>query len=273
MNEWQRVDALADALGKRFGPPPKAVIVLGSGLGRVANRLEDRQSVPAADLEGYPESTVSGHQGVVHGGCLNGMQVMIFQGRVHLYEGYTPEEVVRPLRAAITFGAKTAIITNAAGGVNPRFTPGQLMLIADHLNLTGTSPLRGPNDDTRGPRFPDLTDVWHPPLRQVVKDRAEKLGIALAEGVYAGLMGPTYETPAEVKMLATLGVDAVGMSTVQEAIACRHLGAQIVGISCITNPAAGISKTPLNHSEVEQAGSRASADLAELIISMTGVLT
>ncbi len=273
MNEWQRVDALAQAFRDRFGDPPEAVIVLGSGLGRVADRLEDGASCPAEALESYPESTVSGHQGVVHSGRMNGVPVMILQGRVHLYEGYTPEEVVRPLRAAITFGAKTAVITNAAGGVNPGFAPGQLMLISDHLNLTGTSPLRGPNDDTRGPRFPDLTEVWDPALRRQVSRRAEALGVALAEGVYAGLVGPTYETPAEVRMLATLGVDAVGMSTVQEAIACRHLGARIAGISCITNPAAGISEAPLNHVEVERAGAKASADLAELIVSLTGALS
>lgn len=272
-DEWRRVDALAAAFGDRFESPPEAVIVLGSGLGDVAEHLEDKRSVASSDLDGYPRSTVSGHRGTVHAGTLSGVPVMILQGRVHLYEGYSPEEVVRPLRAAVTLGARTVILTNAAGGVDPGFAPGQLMLISDHLNLTFKSPLTGPNDDRRGPRFPDMTDTYDPALRALARERAAALGIPLAAGVYAGLPGPTYETPAEVRMLAALGASAVGMSTVQEAIACRHLGARIAGISCITNPAAGIAGTPLDHEEVERAGAAAAKDLARLIISFAGGLT
>jgi purine-nucleoside phosphorylase len=272
-NEWQQVDRLAAAFGERFETVPKVVIVLGSGLGQAVKSLDNGKTAAASDLEGYPESTVSGHGGRVHCGTLSDVPAMILQGRVHLYEGYSPEEVVRPLRAAVTLGADTVVITNAAGGVNPGFAPGQLMLISDHLNLTGTSPLRGPNDDTRGPRFPDMTDTYDSKLRDLVKRQAAALNLSLAEGVYAGLVGPTYETPAEVRMLAALGADAVGMSTVQEAIACRHLGARIIGISCISNPAAGISRAPLNHEEVERTGAKASALLAELVISLTGALS
>jgi purine-nucleoside phosphorylase len=272
-DEWQRVDTLAVLFRDHFETPPKVVVVLGSGLGQVAEHLDDKQSVFTSELDGYPESTVSGHRGVVHCGTLKGVPVMILEGRVHLYEGYSPAEVVRPLRAAVTFGAQIALLTNAAGGIDPGYAPGQLMLISDHLNLTGKSPLTGPNDDTRGPRFPDMTDIYDSSLRVLAKQHAEALGISLAEGIYAGLLGPTYETPAEVCMLAVFGATAVGMSTVQEAIACRHLGARLLGISCITNPAAGISKTPLNHEEVEQTSAHASLDLAKLIISLTGALS
>ncbi len=266
--EWQRVDALAGAFGERFGEPPDVVVVLGSGLGKVADSLAAKQSVAAGDLPGYPVSTVSGHEGRVHLGDLGGTRVMIFQGRVHLYEGYRPEEVVRPLRAAVTFGARTAVLTNAAGGIDPTLPAGSLMVVDDHLNLTGTSVLLGQNDDTRGPRFPDMTGVYSAALRQRADRCAEALGIRLGHGVYAGLLGPTYETPAEVRMLAALGASAVGMSTVQEAIALRHMGSRLMAVSCITNPAAGISKTPLNHEEVEAAGLAASEDLVKLLVAL-----
>lgn len=271
--EWQRVDDLAADFKARFDRPPKLAAVLGSGLGGVADRLGDRVTVPANELRGYPASTVSGHLGAVHVGNMDGVRMMILQGRVHLYEGYPPAEVVRAVRAAITFGAEIVLLTNAAGGIDPAFRPGQLMLIADHLNLTGASPLVGPNDEARGPRFPDLTDLYDAELRTLARQQADTLNMALAEGVYAGLLGPTYETPAEVRMLAALGASAVGMSTVQEAIAVRHLGARLLAVSCITNPAAGISKTPLNHEEVEKAGADASDALAKLIVSIAGALS
>jgi purine-nucleoside phosphorylase len=266
--EWKRVDALAGALGDHFGDPPDAVVVLGSGLGKVADSLDDKQSVLSADLPGYPESTVSGHQGRAHMGTLGGTRVMIYQGRVHLYEGCRPEEVVRPLRAAVAFGAKTAVLTNAAGGIDPALPAGSLMIIDDHLNLTGRSVLLGPNDDARGPRFPDMSEVYGADLRRGLDACARRLGIRVGHGVYAGLLGPTYETPAEVRMLAALGASAVGMSTVQEAIALRHMGARIAAVSCITNPAAGISKTPLNHEEVEAAGLAASEELVKLLVAL-----
>jgi purine-nucleoside phosphorylase len=210
---------------------------------------------------------------MVHQGKLKTTDIMIIQGRVHLYEGYTPEEVVRPLRAAVTWGVENVVLTNAAGGIDAGFAPGQLMLITDHLNLTGQSPLVGRNDDRRGPRFPDMTDAYDPGLRRLARQCAAPLGISLKEGVYAGLLGPSYETPAEVGMLAGLGASAVGMSTVQEAIAVRHLGARLLGLSCITNAAAGISETPLNHEEVEEAGALASGQLADLIVAIVGAMS
>ena len=265
--EWTHVDALADALADRFKAPPDAVLVLGSGLGSVADSLGDKISVPTAELPHYPQSTVVGHAGMLHQGKVGDRTVLIQQGRVHLYEGYSPAEVVRPLRAAIRRGASLAVLTNAAGGLDPSFSPGDLMLIEDHLNLTGTSPLLGPNDDSRGPRFPDMSEAYDPALRAQLKECAAKIGVPLRSGVYAGLLGPTYETPAEVRMLQSLGASAVGMSTVQEVIAVRHMGAAAAAISCITNPAAGLSKTALNHEEVSEAGARAAADLARLLIA------
>ena len=267
IHEWQKVDRLAAALRARLPETPEVVLVLGSGLGEVAKRLEGSIAVPGVELPEYPVSKVVGHAGEVRAGRLGGRRVMILSGRVHLYEGHSVGTVVRPLRAAVSLGATHVALTNAAGGINPTFAPGDLMVIADHLNLTGTSALVGANDDTRGPRFPDMTEVYDADHRQLLRDSASALGMSLREGVYAGLLGPTYETPAEVKMLSLLGADAVGMSTVQEAIAVRHMGARIAAISCITNPAAGISKTPLNHAEVERAGGAASANLAELLVA------
>ncbi len=265
--EWQKVDRLAEALEAQFPRVPELVLVLGSGLGKVAEQLTDRRVISAKQLPGYPISTVAGHAGAVHQGVLGGRQVMILSGRVHLYEGHAPAVVVRPLRAAVTRGAKTVVLTNAAGGVNGAFAPGTLMAVEDHLNLQGTSPLIGPNDPERGPRFPDMSDLYSADLRRQLFDAAASKDIRLVKGVYAGLLGPTYETPAEVRMLATLGADAVGMSTVQEAIAVRHLGARVAAISCITNAAAGISKTPLRHDEVEAAGAGAASELLALLVT------
>ncbi len=187
------------------------------------------------------------------------------QGRVHLYEGYSPEEVVRPVRALVTWGVQTIIITNAAGGVNPGFEPGRLMLIEDHLNMTGRSPLLGPNDDTRGTRFPDISDLYTKALRRLAAEAAEEHQIDLCRGVYAGVLGPSYETPAEVRMFGALGADAVGMSTVLEAVAAGHMGAAVLGISCITNRAAGLEGALLDHEDVKKAGAAAASDLITLI--------
>ena len=270
--EWQKVDALAHALEQTFTnrtartARPDVFMVLGSGLGGVADRLGDKISTPVSTLPHYPQSTVSGHAGMLHMGNIGGMTILVQQGRVHLYEGYTPAEVVRPLRAAVTLGAKTVILTNAAGGIDQTMRPGSLLLIEDHLNLTATSPLLGPNDDERGPRFPDMSEAYSKKLREQLRKSANAHGIPLPSGVYAGLLGPTYETPAEVQMLKTLGAAAVGMSTVQEVIAARHLGAEVAAVSCITNLAAGLSPTPLSHNEVGAAGASASADLAKLLI-------
>ena len=272
-HEWQHVDRLASALEAHFPAPPKLVLVLGSGLGQVAESLENRTAVPAEQLPGYPISTVEGHAGKVYQGSLGGRQVMILSGRVHLYEGHLADVVVRPLRAAITRGAKTVVLTNAAGGVNAGYAPGSLMALRDHINLQGASPLLGPNDDKRGPRFPDMSNVYDAALREQLLRAADKAGIAVEQGVYAGMLGPAYETPAEIRMLAALGADAVGMSTVQEAVAAHHLGARVVAVSCITNAAAGISDAPLSHDEVKAVGAKAATALSSLLITFVRELS
>lgn len=267
-DEWQKVDAIVEFLGQHLGPPPEILVVLGSGLGGAAGQLDDASELEVAEIPGWPRSTVAGHAGRLIRGCIADKQVLIQSGRVHLYEGYSPAAVVRPVRAAITWGAETAIFTNAAGGVGGLAKPGDLMVFEDHLNLTGRNPLRGPNDDDRGPRFPDMTDIYDPVLRALALDRAAELGLTLRTGIYAGNAGPSYETPAEVRMLESFGVGAVGMSTVLEAIAARHLGARLVGISCITNLAATSRGARLSHAEVQAIGAKASDDITRLVVAL-----
>jgi len=265
-HEWQNVDRLAAALEGVFPEVPEVAMVLGSGLGEVADHLTERRAVSGEMLPMYPVSTVAGHAGEVCQGRIGGRCVMILSGRVHLYEGHSAAAVARPVRAAVTRGTKIVLLTNAAGGINTGFSPGDLMIVEDHLNLTGTSVLLGPNDATRGPRFPDMSKVYDEELSAAIVESGEALGTPLQKGVYAGMLGPAYETPAEVKMLSMLGADAVGMSTVQEAMAARHMGARVAAISCITNAAAGIAGTPLDHREVEAAGADASKRLVPLLI-------
>ena len=202
---------------------------------------------------------------MLHKAKLGGVEILVQQGRVHLYEGFRAEEVTRPVRATVAWGVETAILTNAAGGVNPALEPGSLMIIEDHLNLTGRNPLVGPNDDERGPRFLDLTEVYDSELCELLRVSAKELEMEIAAGVYAGVLGPTYETPAEVRMLRSMAVDSVGMSTVLEAIAARHMGAKVGGISLVTNKAAGSDGTALSHEEVKLAAGKASSDLAALL--------
>jgi len=264
-NEWNEVDAIARFLRDRLGEPPEIVAVLGSGLGVAAAALEDARTVSFAEVPGWPRSTVEGHAGEMRRGVLMGVEVLLQLGRVHYYEGYAPAEVVRPLRAEIAWGARTVLLTNAAGGLNPAFKAGDLMAIEDHINLTGQSPLRGPNDALRGPRFPDMTDAWDPRLRATLMHCAAERQIPLRSGVYVGLVGPSYETPAEVQTYRAMGADAVGMSTVLEAIAARHLGARLVGLSCITNAAAVKGGPKLSHDDVQIAAARAADDLTRLL--------
>lgn len=269
-SEWKEVDLLAEALERELGQPPGIAVVLGSGLGSVTEALEDPVSIRMSSLDGWPRPSVEGHAGVLHKARLGGVEVLVQQGRVHLYEGFRAEQVVRPVRAAVAWGVKTAIITNAAGGVNPALEPGSLMIIEDHVNLTGRNPLVGPNDDTRGPRFLDLTEVYDSELCRLLGACAQELEMEIAAGVYAGVLGPTYETPAEVRMLRSMAVDAVGMSTVLEAIAARHMGARVAGISLVTNKAAGSDGKALSHDEVKLAADRASSDLAALLAAAVG---
>ncbi len=260
-----RLAALEAAVRRRSDLRPAVGIVLGSGLGGLADALTEPVAIPFAELPGWPPATAPGHAGRLLLGRLEGVPVACLQGRFHLYEGHDPGLVVEPVLLMGRLGARIVVLTNAAGGVNPAFGPGTLMIIADHLNLTGRNPLVGPNADEVGPRFPDLSEAWSPRLRAALRAAGEAEGVALAEGVYAGLLGPTYETPAEVRMLRTLGADAVGMSTVLEAIAARWAGLEICGVSLVTNAAAGLTGAPLSHEEVLATGAEAGPRLARVL--------
>lgn len=260
-----RLDALAAAVRARTGVVPRAGIVLGSGLGQLADALTDVTAIPYAELPGWPAASAPGHVGRLLVGTLEGVPVACLQGRLHMYEGLSALQVVEPVLLLGRLGAEVLVLTNASGGVDPAFAAGTLMLITDHLNLTGRTPLLGPNDDAVGPRFLDLTAAWDRELAARLRAAATAEGVPLAEGVYAGLLGPTYETPAEVRMLRTLGADAVGMSTVMEAIAARWAGMRVCGVSVVTNPGAGISPTPLSHDEVLAAGLAAGPRLGRVL--------
>ncbi len=244
---------------------PRVGIVLGSGLGGLADELSGPVAIPFGELPGWPPATAPGHTGRLLLGHLDGVPVAMLQGRLHLYEGNDPGLVVQPVLLMGRLGAGTVILTNAAGGLNPAYGAGTLMVISDHLNLTGRTPLLGPNADEIGPRFTDLTYVYGPALRQRLHAAARLEDTSLEEGIYVGLLGPTYETPAEVRMFRGLGGDAVGMSTVLEAIACRWAGIDVAGISLVTNPGAGYSGEPLSHEEVLAAGAAAGPRLARVI--------
>lgn len=233
---------------------PQVGMVLGSGLGAFANTLDDRISIPYGEIPHFPVVSVAGHAGNLVIGRSGGLTAAVLQGRVHAYEGHPMEMVTLPTRVLCALGAHTLVVTNAAGGVNSALRAGDLMLITDHLNLSGRNALIGDNDDRLGPRFPDMTYAYDPELRELANEAARSRGIDLRQGVYAALSGPSYETPAEIRMLAALGADAVGMSTVHEVITANHMGKKVLGISCISNLAAGISSQKLNHSEVEETG-------------------
>jgi purine-nucleoside phosphorylase len=239
--------------------------VLGSGLGGLADDLEDVVAIPFEGLPGWPPATAPGHHGRLLLGRIGGRTVVMLQGRMHLYEGNDPGLVVQPVLLFHALGARMVVLTNAAGGLDPSFGPGTLMVMSDHINLTGRSPLMGANADELGPRFPDMTDAWSPRLRAELHGAAAAEGVEFREGVYIGLTGPTYETPAEVRMLAGLGGHAVGMSTVLECIAARWVGLEVCGVSLVTNPGAGYTGEPLSHEEVLAAGAEAGPRLARVI--------
>ncbi len=267
-----RLDELERAVRARTDLVAAAGIVLGSGLGGLADDVEDAVAIPFEELPGWPVATAPGHAGRLLLGRLAGTPIVALQGRFHVYEGNDPGLVVQPVLLVQRLGASVVVLTNAAGGVNPAYGPGTLMLIADHLNLTGRTPLLGPNADEIGQRFPDLVDAYSPRLRDRLRDAAAAEGVALEEGVYAGLLGPQYETPAEVRMLRALGADAVGMSTVLECIAARWAGLEVCGVSLVTNAGAGYTGEPLTHAEVLAAGNEAGPRLARVIRRFIGEL-
>ncbi|MBI2374997.1 MAG: purine-nucleoside phosphorylase [Deltaproteobacteria bacterium] len=259
------------AIRARSGLEPRVGLVLGSGLGALADALELETELAYGEI-GFPVSTVVGHAGRLCLGRLDGVPVAVMRGRIHLYEGHPVADVVLPVRVLVGLGAKSLVITNAAGGIDPSFLVGDLMLIRDHLNLTGTNALVGPNDESLGPRFPDMSFAYDPKAIAMAKQVASERGITVREGVYAGLLGPSYETPAEIRMLRALGADAVGMSTVLEVIAARHMGARVVGISCISNKAAGLSSELLTHAEVQATADAIQGSLLSLVRGIVGGL-
>lgn len=260
-----RLDALVAAVRARTDQVPEVGIVLGSGLGGLADELEDAVAIPFADLPGWPAATAPGHAGRLLLGRLGGRPVVMLQGRFHLYEGNHPGLVIQPVLLFKRLGAGIVVLTNAAGGLDPSFGAGTLMVMRDHINLTGMNPLIGRNADELGERFTDLTEAWSPRLREALHAAAAAEDVGLAEGVYVGLTGPNYETPAEVRMLAALGGHAVGMSTVLECIAARWVGLEVCGISLVTNAGAGYTGEPLTHEEVLESGLVAGPRLAKVI--------
>jgi purine-nucleoside phosphorylase len=254
---FEKVQECAAVVKQRApGLAPKAAIILGSGLGDFADSLQNKVVIPYSELPYFPRSSVVGHAGRLVLGTLEGQPLIAMQGRVHYYEGYEPWQVAFPARVLCSMKPNALVVTNAAGGINLDFKVGDLMAITDHINLSGWNALVGPNDERFGPRFPDMSHAYDPALLQKLLEAAKAEGVALRQGVYAILSGPSYETPAEIRMLRTQGADAVGMSTVPEVIAASHMGIKVAGISCITNLAAGIGKEPLSHAEVSEVANR-----------------
>jgi len=244
---------------------PNVAVVLGSGLGGFADSLTEATVIPYGEIPGWPGSTAAGHAGKLLIGASAGAPVAVMSGRAHLYDGYSPEQVVYGIRTLFRFGVESVVLTNAAGAVNPAFGPGTLVLISDHINLLGRNPLTGPNDDSFGPRFPDMSDAYSKKYRNLAREAAEEFGLDLPEGVYAAVPGPSYETPAEIRYLRTIGADLVGMSTALETIAANHMDMKVLGISCVTNFAAGVTNQKLDHKEVLEVGARAQSTMTELL--------
>lgn len=262
---YHKLVTCLESVRKKTDFKPEVGLILGSGLGDYAEQIDIADTIEYTEIEGFPVSTVSGHKGRFVFGYVGEVPVVIMQGRVHYYEGYSMSDVVLPTRLMGLLGIKKLILTNAAGGINIEFRPGDFMMITDHITTAVPSPLIGPNLEELGPRFPDMSEVYSKRMREVLKNTALECGISLKEGVYVQLTGPNYETPAEIRMFRIWGGDAVGMSTACEAMAARHMGIEVCGISCITNMAAGISKTELNHKEVQETADRVSGQFKNLI--------
>ena len=261
----QKLQACVKSVREKTDFKPEVGVILGSGLGEFADEIKAEAIVPYTEIEGFPTSTVSGHKGRFVFGYVENVPVVIMQGRVHYYEGYPMADVVLPTRLMGMLGAKKIFLTNAAGGINESFGPGDLMLITDHITTAVPSPLIGPNIEELGTRFPDMSEVYTPALQDVIREAAKECGIALKEGVYVQTTGPNYETPAEIRMYRGWGGDAVGMSTACEAMAACHMGLEVCGISCITNMAAGISTEKLDHKEVQETADRVAKDFKNLV--------
>lgn len=259
------MDEAVELIRSRTDMQPEVAIVLGSGLGHFADSLSNAVRLPYGEIPGLPVSTAVGHKGDLLIGALEGRPVAVMSGRFHLYEGYSAREVTSGIRLLHALGCRTVVLTNAAGGINLAYASGALVLIADHINLQGANPLVGLNDASLGPRFPDMTEAYSPRLRSIALKTAAALEIKVHEGVYAGLLGPSYETPAEIRYLKTIGADLVGMSTVSETISANHMGMEVLGISCVTNVAAGLSGQKLDHDEVLAVGERVVGTLIQLL--------
>jgi purine-nucleoside phosphorylase len=264
-SEFARANRAAKFIIAKTGLRPKIALVLGSGLGAFADELQEATRIPYEKIPSFPRSTAIGHAGHLVIGKVENIAVAAMQGRVHYYEGYTAQQVAFPMRVLGRLGIRSAILTNAAGGINLQYQQGALVVISDHLNLQGINPLIGPNDERFGPRFPDMTQAYWKPYRGIAFAEAKKLGIAAPEGIYAALAGPNYETPAEIRYLRTIGADLVGMSTVPETLAARHMGIRVLGISCVTNMAAGILDQVLDHKEVMETGERVKGQFIALL--------
>ncbi|MCV9948048.1 purine-nucleoside phosphorylase [Paenibacillus sp. BT-177] len=262
------IQEAADYIRAKSGITPEIGLILGSGLGILADLIQDGVSIPYQDIPHFPVSTVEGHEGELLLGTIEGRAVVMMKGRFHMYEGYGPQLTAFPVRVMKQLGIQSLLVTNAAGGVNTSYKAGDLMVISDHLNLTGQNPLIGPNDAALGVRFPDMSEAYSRRLREIAKQTATQQGFSLQEGVYAGLLGPNYETPAEIVMLRTLGADAVGMSTVSEVIVARHAGIEVLGFSCITNMAAGILDQPLSHDEVMETAEKVREQFLKLVLAI-----
>lgn len=264
-NLFENANEAAEFLRERITSAPQIAIILGSGLGAIADGIVDPVTIPYSEIPHFPRSTVEGHSGKLVAGLLNGVPVVVMQGRVHGYEGYEPEQVTFPMRVLGRLGIKTAIVTNAAGGIRLGMKQGELVLLSDHINFIGRNPVSGPNDARFGPRFFDMTEAYSKRLRTLAKTAAQQENFEVSEGVYLAVSGPSYETPAEIRAFRTLGADLVGMSTVPEVIVARHMGIEILGISCVTNLAAGVQDKPLDHQEVMETGLQAQDRLQRLL--------
>ncbi|TQQ85855.1 purine-nucleoside phosphorylase [Peptacetobacter hominis] len=262
---YNEIKKAAEYIKEKIDVTPEIGLILGSGLGVIADKVENPISIKYSDIPGFPESTVKGHAGELVAGKYMGKNVIVMKGRFHFYEGHSQRLIAMPVRVMKELGVETLIVTNAAGGVNRDFKAGNLMLIKDHINFSGSNPLIGENDDKIGPRFPDMSDAYNSEYRKTVKNIAERIGMDLKEGVYMFFSGPNYETPAEVKMAGIMGADAVGMSTVPEVITAVHCGIKVIGISCISNMAAGILDEKLNHEDVIEVTNRIKSDFINLV--------